>query len=156
MIDWRAVAKERRAAQAALIPPALRLESIPEGLVNAVEYVESCGLLSEEELQLTSITDARALIDKLTSGSVSSVRLTTAFIKRTAILQQLTGCCTEIFFDEALKRAEALDKHLAETGKLIGPLHGVPVSVKDGFDVKGVDTTVGTQIQQTQCTATEI
>ncbi|KAB2579761.1 putative amidase [Lasiodiplodia theobromae] len=143
MVDWRAVAKERRAAQAALIPPALRLESIPEGLVNAVEYVESCGLLSDEELQLTSITDARVLIDKLTSGSVSSVRLTTAFIKRTAILQQLTGCCTEIFFDEALKRAEALDKHLAETGKLIGPLHGVPVSVKDGFDVKGVDTTVG-------------
>ncbi|OMP85361.1 putative amidase [Diplodia seriata] len=143
VVDWRAIAKERRAAQAAQIPPELRLKSIPDGLVNAVEYVESCGLLSAEELQLTAITDARVLVEKLASGAISSVRLTSAFIKRTAILQQLVGCCTEIFFDEALKWAEALDKHLAETGKLIGPLHGVPVSVKDGFDVKGVDTTIG-------------
>ncbi|OJD31820.1 general amidase [Diplodia corticola] len=143
MVDWRAVAKERRAAQAALIPPELRLKSIPDGLVNAVEFVESCGLLSAEELQLTAMTDARALVEKLASGAISSVRLTTAFIKRTAILQQLIGCCTEIFFDEAIERANKLDTHLAETGKLAGPLHGVPVSVKDGFNVKGVDTAVG-------------
>jgi Asp-tRNA(Asn)/Glu-tRNA(Gln) amidotransferase A subunit family amidase len=50
---------------------------------------------------------------------------------------------TEIFFDQALARAEELDRHLAETGKPVGPLHGTPVSLKDSFNVKGVYTTLG-------------
>lgn len=29
------------------------------------------------------------------------------------------------------------------TGKTIGPLHGLPVSVKDQFDIQGIDTTLG-------------
>lgn len=135
VVDWRAIAQKKRAAQAELIPSEVRVKNIPDGLVNAVEYVQSCGLLSDEELQLTRITDARVLLDKVVSGALTSAKIASAFIKRTAILQQLTGCCTEIFFDRALERAQILDRHLAETGKPIGPLHGLPVSVKDGFDV---------------------
>lgn len=67
-----------------------------------------------------------------------------AFCKRAAIAQQVTKCLTEVFFDKALKRARELDDHLLRTGKVVGPLHGVPVSVKDRFDVEGFDTTVGT------------
>ncbi|KAK7706765.1 hypothetical protein SLS57_009575 [Botryosphaeria dothidea] len=143
MVDWRAIAQKKRAAQAELIPSELRLKNIPDGLVDAVAYTESCGLLSEKELDLTKITDAKVLVDKLVSGTLTSVDLTAAFVKRTATLQQLTGCCTEIFFDRAMQRAEMLDKYLAETGKPFGPLHGLPVSVKDGFDVEGFDSTVG-------------
>jgi amidase len=37
-----------------------------------------------------------------------------------------------------------MDDHLAKTGKTAGPLHGLPVSIKDLFSVKGVDTSIGT------------
>jgi len=46
-------------------------------------------------------------------------------------------------FTEALQRAAELDKHLAETGEVVGPLHGVPVSIKDHIRVKGRDTSTG-------------
>ena len=42
-----------------------------------------------------------------------------------------------------MQQARELDAHLVRTGRLMGPLHGVPVSVKDQFNVKGVDTTLG-------------
>ena len=37
---------------------------------------------------------------------------------------------TEINFEEALAEAARLDKHMKETGKVVGPLHGIPFSVK--------------------------
>lgn len=36
-----------------------------------------------------------------------------------------------------------LDDHYTKTGKPLGPLHGLPVSLKDQFHVKGVETTMG-------------
>ncbi|HVW92601.1 MAG TPA: amidase family protein [Devosia sp.] len=44
---------------------------------------------------------------------------------------------------DALADAEALDRAFAETGKLTGPLHGIPVLVKDNYDVAGLQTTGG-------------
>lgn len=63
--------------------------------------------------------------------------------KRAAIAHQLTNCLTEIFFSEALSRAAQLDAHLASGKPPLGPLHGVPVSLKDTFKVKGYDTSIG-------------
>ena len=36
-----------------------------------------------------------------------------------------------------------MDKYFTTTGKLIGPLHGIPVTLKDQFNVKGVDSSIG-------------
>ena len=52
-------------------------------------------------------------------------------------------CLHETFFDAALKDAQALDDYYAKHQKPIGPLHGVPVSLKDQFHVKDVDTHMG-------------
>jgi amidase len=38
---------------------------------------------------------------------------------------------TEVLFPEALERAKFLDSHLEKTGEVIGPLHGLPISLKD-------------------------
>lgn len=46
-------------------------------------------------------------------------------------------------FPEALETAEALDKALSDSGKVVGPLHGLPISIKDNFNVVGKDSTVG-------------
>lgn len=50
---------------------------------------------------------------------------------------------TEVFYDDALDRARQLDDLYAKTGKLQGPLHGLPISVKDSFNIKGHQSTVG-------------
>lgn len=49
----------------------------------------------------------------------------------------------EIFFDVALASAQKLDDYFAEHKRPIGPLHGLPVSLKDQFHVKDVETTMG-------------
>ncbi len=46
-------------------------------------------------------------------------------------------------FPEALEAANALDETFARTGTVVGPLHGLPISIKDNFNVVGKDSTVG-------------
>jgi len=47
------------------------------------------------------------------------------------------------FFDQALERAKELDAYRVKSGKIVGPLHGLPLSLKYQFHVKGVDTAIG-------------
>ena len=44
---------------------------------------------------------------------------------------------------KAQNKARELDSIYAATGNLVGPLHGIPVLLKDNIDVKGMATTVG-------------
>ncbi len=46
-------------------------------------------------------------------------------------------------FDAALARARKLDEHFSKTGKTVGPLHGLPVSLKDNFNIPGYPSSVG-------------
>jgi amidase len=52
-------------------------------------------------------------------------------------------CLHEIFFEAAINDAELLDEYYAQHGKPMGPLHGLPISLKDQFHVRGVETTMG-------------
>jgi Asp-tRNA(Asn)/Glu-tRNA(Gln) amidotransferase A subunit family amidase len=45
--------------------------------------------------------------------------------------------------ERALERAAFLDEHLKKTGTVVGPLHGLPISVKDQFRMKGLETIMG-------------
>ncbi|KAJ5781165.1 hypothetical protein N7457_006325 [Penicillium paradoxum] len=142
---WKDRVLEKRAAQSALIPPPWRLpESVlADPPLSSVDVIRSCGILSTDELAWTETADIRELVELVKTQRVTSEALTTAFCKRASIAQQLTKCLTEAFFDKALVRARELDEHLLRTGEVVGPLHGIPVSVKDRFDVEGFDTTVG-------------
>jgi amidase len=55
----------------------------------------------------------------------------------------VTNCLTEIFFDQALERAAILDAYFDKHGKPIGPLHGLPISLKDTFRIPGYDSSIG-------------
>lgn len=141
--DWKAKAAAKRASQYESIPREWRLpEPLPQPK-NTYDYLKTSGVLTTEELSITEITDAGLLLRKIASGSLTAVTVTKAFCKRAAIAQQLIRCCTEMFFDEAIKTAERLDQHLKSTGKVVGPLHGLPVSLKDSFDIVGHDSTLG-------------
>ena len=139
---WRATARERRKAQADSIPPEWRLKSIPE-YKSSIPIIESSDILTPLELEITNTTDAFILSLKIQSRTWTSEQVTIAYCKRAAIAQQLTGCCTEMMFDSAIKQAKSQDEHLRSTGKLVGPLHGIPLSLKDSHEIAGIDTTVG-------------
>lgn len=50
---------------------------------------------------------------------------------------------TEVLFSEAINHARRLDEFISKTGKPTGPLHGVPMTLKDQFNVQGYDSTLG-------------
>ena len=137
------LAAQKRDRQLELIPPEWRLSPVPsvESTPDALAYLRQ--VLTPIELALTEQTDITVLLRRLSSGELSSLELTQAYCKRAALAHQLTTCCTEIFFEEAFAIAKGMDEYLAKTGKTIGPLHGLPVSIKDLFSVKGVDTSIG-------------
>ena len=83
------------------------------------------------------------MLSALSSRKLSAVEVTEAFCHRAAIAQQLTNCLTEPLFDTAIQRARELDAYLTEQGRPFGPLHGLPVSMKDTFDIAGVDSSIG-------------
>ena len=110
---------------------------------NVLDVPATCGILSSKEIEITGNWDAVVLIEKLAKGELTSLEVTTAFCKRAAIAQQLINFLTEIFFEQAMARAKECDAYLAEHGKPMGPFHGLPISLKDCFNVKGVAGTVG-------------
>ncbi|HXD18875.1 MAG TPA: amidase [Vicinamibacterales bacterium] len=52
-----------------------------------------------------------------------------------------------VFGDEARERARAADREMA-AGRRRGPLHGVPISLKDLFDVRGTATTAASRVRE--------
>ena len=55
-----------------------------------------------------------------------------------------TNCLTETFFEEAIEQAKALDQgRLANPDRSLGPLFGLPISLKDSFCLEGKDATIG-------------
>lgn len=142
---WNDIVTQKRTTQFNLIPEAWRLpaEVLANPPASSVDIIRTSGILSAHELAWTETTDIRDLVSLIKSRSITSEQLTTAFCKRAAISQQVNKCLTEIFFVKAIQRAKELDEIFLHTGGVVGPLHGIPVSVKDRFDVEGVDTTVG-------------
>ncbi|KAL1969215.1 hypothetical protein VTN77DRAFT_469 [Rasamsonia byssochlamydoides] len=137
---------------AQFIPPSMRLspaDSITKvdeyrnDKVDLMEIPPQCGLLTPKEVEITEKWDVRGLLGEIASRRLSAEEVVRAFCKRAAIAHQLTRCLTEPLFASALERARQLDEHLQRTGKPVGPLHGLPVTVKDCFFVKGVDSSIG-------------
>lgn len=148
---WNDRVVQKRAAQLALIPPSWRLPAtvLEDPPRSSIQTIHESGILSPDEIVWTETTDIRELVELVKTRRVTSEQLTTAFCKRAAIAQQVTKCLTEIFFDRALSRARELDEHLEITGEVLGPFHGIPISVKDRFDIQGLDTTVGMSLSPT-------
>ncbi|KAK3181875.1 hypothetical protein K4F52_006778 [Lecanicillium sp. MT-2017a] len=101
------------------------------------------GILSERELAITDNYDGYGLAQEIAAKRYTAVEVTVAFCKRAIIAHQLTNCLTEWFMEEAVETAKKLDEHLETTGKTIGPLHGIPMSVKDHLPLAGHWSSMG-------------
>lgn len=96
----------------------------------SLDVCRRSGKLTEVELEITEKYSAQQLLQKISAGILSSLEVTTAFCKRAVIAQQLLSCLTEVFYSDALGRAKFLDEYYRREGKVSGPLHGLPISVK--------------------------
>ncbi|BGP39571.1 hypothetical protein JCM10449v2_003522 [Rhodotorula kratochvilovae] len=144
--NWQEKAAAKRAARDALIPPDWRLPAEvldDKERKNVTSVPKECGLLSEREMEITEMDEVEQLAKLIADRTYTAEEVATAFCKRAAIAQQLINCLTEIYFVTAIARARELDEILRTTGKTVGPLHGVPVSLKDQFDIKGTELTMG-------------
>src|SRR4030067_1796479 len=88
----------------------------------------------------TLIDAARAVRDK----EISSRELTRALLSRIERLNPKINSFITVLPEHAMREAAARDEELAR-GELRGPLHGVPVGLKDTFCTKGSRTTSGSR-----------
>ncbi|KAL4787446.1 fatty-acid amide hydrolase [Aspergillus varians] len=144
---WERIPQEWRLSPS-LIPPGMHspaesVTNVQYDRVNVMDIPRSCGLLSSKEIGITENWDIRGLLSQIHSQALTAKEVVEAFCKRAAIAHQLTRCLTEPLFEPALQRAQELDDHLRRTSTPIGPLHGLPISIKDSFNIRGVDSSVG-------------
>lgn len=84
----------------------------------------------------------KQLSDEISNGRLSPVDLTDAFLERIAAQDGKLHAFTEVYAKDARLAAEAADKAI-RSGHAVGPLHGIPIAIKDLVDIKGHITTGG-------------
>jgi amidase len=79
------------------------------------------------------------------SHTITATQLVEAYLKRIQAYDQAGPKLNVVIFlnPKALEEAAALDAHLRKTGKFVGPLHGIPVLLKDNVNTKDMPTTGG-------------
>ncbi len=89
----------------------------------------------------TLLTAAKAVRDK----KISSRELTRALLSRIERINPKINAYVTVLPEAAMREAEARDEEIAR-GIVRGPLHGVPVAIKDIFCTKGIRTTCASRI----------
>jgi amidase len=127
------------------VPNELRLPAsvIADPPLDVSNVPATCGLLTAKEVAITEDYDACGLAEAIAAKKLTSVEVAAAFSKRAIVAHQLTCCLTQWFMDEAIKRAQELDDYLEKNGKTVGPLHGVPVSIKEHMAITGTYSSQG-------------
>lgn len=84
------------------------------------------------------------------SGALTSYELTQLYVSRIAAYDYSGPNLNSVAFlnPNALNEAAELDA-LRASGTILGPLHGIPVLIKDSFNVKGLPTSNGVEALET-------
>ena len=91
------------------------------------------------DLSTATATDA---LDALARGSITSEALLTAQLERVERFNPVLNAVVAMDMDGALRDARAADEARRQ-GRLTGPLHGLPMTIKDIFATRGLVTTSG-------------
>lgn len=96
------------------------------------------------EMTNSTLSDLSALAvrQRIFDGALSAVELTTACLRRIANCEEAVQAWSSIDEGYALSQAERLDAY-RQTGRPLGPLHGLPVGIKDIIDTRDLPTENG-------------
>lgn len=94
-------------------------------------------------------TTIAAAAAALRAGKTSSVALTEAALEKIAKVDTALNAFILVTANAAIEAARKADAEI-RSGKLRGPLHGVPYAVKDIIDVAGLPTTAHSKIHPTE------
>lgn len=98
--------------------------------------------MSADELCWLEIAE---LAPRLRDRQISPVEVTDAYLARIERLNPQLNSYIRVLSDEARRAAAAAEREIAQ-GQYRGALHGVPIGIKDLFDLQGVPTTMGSKI----------
>lgn len=124
--------------------PCSRRSFLASGIGIAVGASLSPALAASHRSDLTSLTLSEAA-ELLATRSVSAVELTQACLDRIGKLNPVLNAFITVTGEQALTVARERDEAIRR-GKRVGPLHGVPIAVKDNIDTAGVRTTAGSEL----------
>jgi fatty acid amide hydrolase len=93
---------------------------------------------------ITSLT-ATEIAQKIKAGELSAREVVDAHIQRIEQVNTRLNAVVIPLFDQARKEADAADTAQRQ-GDVLGPLHGVPITIKEQFLVKDTATTFGVPI----------
>jgi aspartyl-tRNA(Asn)/glutamyl-tRNA(Gln) amidotransferase subunit A len=79
------------------------------------------------------------------SGSVTSTQLTQACLDRIRIYNPKVDAFITVLGERALAQSAQMDAE-AKEGKYRGPLHGIPIALKDNIDTAGIRTTAASKV----------
>lgn len=99
-----------------------------------------CGL----RIGIVTIADAGPRIAR---GELRSERLTEECLDRIRDLNPKLNAFITVMADHALEQARSADKAIAG-GRYLGPLHGIPISLKDLVDLAGTPTTAASRVRR--------
>ncbi|MFB6505579.1 amidase family protein [Streptomyces sp. NPDC056099] len=89
------------------------------------------------------LAPARDQVAALRAGRISSRQLLDQLLAHHAKVNPGLNAVVTLDAEGARAAADKADQHLAATGKPLGPLHGLPITVKDALETKGMRTTSG-------------
>ena len=98
--------------------------------------------MSQSDIIALPATEAAAAIAQ---GAMSATEYTAACLERIAEVDSEVRAFAHLDSEHALKQARALDERKAN-GERLGPLHGIPVGIKDIFDTADYPTECGSPI----------
>lgn len=100
--------------------------------------------MNSEELLSLSIEELAPLIEQ---RQVSPFELTELFLRQIEKLNPIVNAYITVLHDQALALAKKAEEAIIR-GDYKGPLHGLPLAVKDNIDMNGVRTTQGSKIHK--------
>ena len=86
--------------------------------------------------------NAHSLISKIKNKEASCVEILDAFLKRVEEVNPKINAVVALDAERALEKAKKADEQIFK-GEKLGPLHGLPMTIKDAFEVEGIVSTGG-------------
>ena len=152
-VDSRSLAPsgDRPRATTAGVPRRLFLSALSGGAAAVLGGVSGCGAavvvtpdVGQSKPADLTLATATQLADLIRRKQVTSTEVLEAHLKRIDAVNSKLNAVVQLAADSAREAAKAADLALSK-GQIMGPLHGVPMTIKDSLDTAGIITTAGTE-----------